>query len=373
MPNPNAIVGRITRIEPSPDPDERGALSIVVGGEERSLRLDPSDTRSADFAQVLDGLSKQGLPVYLEIDPATSSVTRLLIPNVTRIANLRPLDEGILSVEFQLSHGRHVLRQNLPDYEEFERQLRVALDSRAPLIITEDDAHTIIDVRGFTPDPEGPLPPYPFPDVPPRVPPRPPFPFNWIKLIIDWLWRPWWPWRLWFRCISMTRAQLVFDAMNATSCAPLTVPPPCISFLYPDDGCWARAHEMCRLMIGMGHAPKKVWISGSLYVSTRNSPLCGVWWNWHVAPTLCVRGPGLLQSQQMVIDPSLFTTPVSKATWKGIQGDPGATLTDTAASDYLWGTLDPTYVLTNDRLAYYRLQLQIRAMSSGPPPYASCP
>jgi len=173
--------------------------------------------------------------------------------------------------------------------------------------------------------------------------------------------------------MSATNAQQVFDAMNATSCDPLTVPAPCIPFLYPDDGCWARAHEMCRLMINMGLTPKKVWIQGSLYVSTRNKPNCYVQWYWHVAPTLCVRGPGVFQTQHMVIDPSLFTTPVSKPTWKGVQGDPNATLSDTDASDYLWGNTDPNYVQTNYFLAIYRLQLQNRALQQGPPPYANCP
>jgi hypothetical protein len=165
----------------------------------------------------------------------------------------------------------------------------------------------------------------------------------------------------------------VFDAMAATSCNPQTVPPPCIPFLYPDDGCWARAHEMCRLMIGMGLSPRKVWIQGSLHVSTKNNPSCNVYWVWHVAPTLCVCGPRFWQSQDMVIDPSLFTTPVTKSGWKGVQGDPGATLTDTDASDFLWGATDPNYVQTNQTLAYYRLQLQNRSVQNGPPPYANCP
>ena len=161
--------------------------------------------------------------------------------------------------------------------------------------------------------------------------------------------------------------------MNATSCSPLTVPAPCIPFLYPDDGCWARAHEMCRLMINMGLSPRKVWIQGSLHVSTKNNPTCSVYWGWHVAPTLCVRCPYIFLTQRMVIDPSLFTTPVSEATWKGVQGDPMATLTDSDASDYLWGATDPNYVQTNQKLAYYRLQLQNRAIQQGPPPYANCP
>ena len=95
-------------------------------------------------------------------------------------------------------------------------------------------------------------------------------------------------------------------------------------------------------MNNMGICAEKVWIQGSLYVSTKNNPNCGVVVGI-IAPTLCVRGPSFFQTQEMVIDPALFTTP-PKATWKGIQGDPYATLTDTAASIYwLWGSVtDPT-------------------------------
>lgn len=162
--------------------------------------------------------------------------------------------------------------------------------------------------------------------------------------------------------------------MSATTCDPLTVPSPCIPFLYPDDGCWARAHEMCRQMIALGLSPKKVWIQGDLEVGTTNHPACGVEWNWHVAPTLCVRGP-FLSRRDMVIDPALFTTPVTRATWKSVQGDPNATLTDTSAAIFLlWGSVtDPTYSKTNERLDFYRLQLLARAVEHGPPPYTHCP
>ena len=45
----------------------------------------------------------------------------------------------------------------------------------------------------------------------------------------------WWPW-WWFRCLSPSRAQQVFDAMSGTSCAPLTVIPPCIPFASTSSG-----------------------------------------------------------------------------------------------------------------------------------------
>ena len=74
-----------------------------------------------------------------------------------------------------------------------------------------------------------------------------------------------------------------------------------------------------------------------------------MYWGWHVAPWLCVRGPRLFQTQAMVIDPALFTTPVTKQGWKGVQGDPSATLTDSDTSIFYLFTnqTDPTYALTN--------------------------
>lgn len=366
MPNPNAVVSSVRRVE-------RDSVEL---GNGRRVRLDPDSARTRGLRPILEGLSNQRRPVYLEIDPTTSAITRVLIPYVTRVARIEPGADG-LDVELELSHARHVLRREAADFAEFERQLRESTRGGGVLIVTEDDAHNIIDIRGFTPGPDGELPP--LPPFPKPEPPQWPWPLRWLRelLLAIWWWRcwPWW----WFRCLSAARAQTVFNAMAATSCDPLTVLPPCIPFMYPDDGCWGRAHEMCRLMIAMGIKPKKVWIQkvapGLLHVNTKNNPQCFVEWFWHVAPTVCVRGPLFFQTQEMVIDPALFTTPVSKAAWKGAQNNPGATLTDTDASIFwLWtnGT-DPTYAQTNQVLATYRLRLQLRAQQLGPPPYANCP
>jgi len=372
MPNPNAIVAHVVRIDPPldrPSSDERG-FSIQLDNE-RTVRLDPADRASNGRARVLDGLRELRKPVYLEIDPATSVITRLLIPYVTRVQGIRPVDTGVLSIELERSHARHLLRASVPDASEIERALRDSLKSSTPIAVTETDAHEIIDARPFPIGP-GQLPPIPRP----HVPPFDPWTMEWVRY---WLWRIFcwrcWPWR-WFRCISMARAQQVFDSMSATSCAPLTVSPPCIPFMYPDDGCWARASEMCRLMIAMGLNPKKVWIQGILHAVTKNNPACFVGWNWHVAPTLCVRGKRFWQTLEMVIDPSLFTTPVSQAQWKGAQGDPNATLTATSASIFmLFGmSTDPAYTQTNIDLATYRMYLLNRSLGpDGPPPYANCP
>ncbi|HYE29509.1 MAG TPA: hypothetical protein VEA61_14915 [Allosphingosinicella sp.] len=83
--------------------------------------------------------------------------------------------------------------------------------------------------------------------------------------------------------------------------------------------------------------------------------------------------------QRMVIDPSLFTTPVTPARWKSVQGDPGAILTYTeGARFWLWPggyypRTDPGYVHTAQVLATYRTALQNQVNQDGPPPYANCP
>jgi hypothetical protein len=118
-----------------------------------------------------------------------------------------------------------------------------------------------------------------------------------------------------------------------------------------------------------------VWIQGNLHAATRNNPSCFVNWGWHVAPWLCVRGPSFPQTVATVIDPSLFTTPVSKAAWKGVQGDVNASLTDSDGSIfYLWGNVtEPSYVQSNQVLRRYRAALQADSLQVGAPRYALCP
>src|SRR5919202_631428 len=160
MENTTAVVSTVIRIEPPLDrpPDEllRAApgLSVELEGERR-VRLDPDDPRSAGLAQVLDGLRRQRRPVYLEVDPATSAITRLLIPHVTRVLGIRQIDYGVLGVELESSHARHVLRRSSPDFGELEQRLREAMRTGEPVILTENDAHEIIYIRSYTHGPEG--------------------------------------------------------------------------------------------------------------------------------------------------------------------------------------------------------------------------
>jgi hypothetical protein len=359
MPNPNAVVGVVSRIDPPVSKsaaemmrEAPNGFTVEIEGQP-STRLYPTG-RTAGLLEVLEGLRKLRTPVYLELDPDTRAINLLLIPDVSAVDKVYER-EGRVSVLLKNSHARYELKRDSPDFEAFKETLRKAEGRDQLLVVTANDAQEIIDVRPHIGEP----PRLGGGDVSPDL--------NAVRRGCLW-------WLCYFfRCVSRRRAKELFDLCAAQTCNPLTIPPPCIPFMYPDDGCWARAHEMCRLMINAGAHPKKVWIDGWLHTPTKNHPNCFVNWGWHVAPTLCVR-KGWFRRSEQVIDPSLFTEPVSKATWKGVQGDPSATLTDSSWTLYQRpATTDPTYALTNDRLQFYRLRLQNRSLGpSGPPPYAGC-
>jgi len=363
----NAILA--TRIEIEPPPVEGGDVTVVLDGERR-VRIAADDPRASGLRAVFGQLRDQVRPVYVDVDPATGTVTRLLLPQPTRVVRVEERGDELL-VEVADSHAVQRLDLAEPGSADLAEVLRAALDSRGGVLLTVDDAHRIVDVVEYTPGPDGPvLPPFPEPPVRELKLPEPPF------------WRRWWLcfwW--WWRCPSAATGQAIFDQLAATSCAPLTVPPPCIPFRYPDDGCWARAHEMCRLMINRGRAPRKVWIFQSpghvLHVNTKNNPSCFVEWWYHVAPTLCVRTGKWwwpFTTTRMVMDPSMFSTPVPVATWHAAQHDPAASLVHTGPEQYgPNGGTDPAYSQTNIDLATYRTALLSRSLQAGPPPYANCP
>lgn len=91
-----------------------------------------------------------------------------------------------------------------------------------------------------------------------------------------------------------------------------------IPFNYPEDGCYARAHEMARLMEEKGIASGKTFIEGSLRVETQNSPKGYVEWWYHVAPIVAVKKSDGTEVVY-VIDPSIFDKPVPVVEWYDIQ------------------------------------------------------
>ncbi|MSP18754.1 MAG: hypothetical protein EXR74_04205 [Bdellovibrionales bacterium] len=90
-----------------------------------------------------------------------------------------------------------------------------------------------------------------------------------------------------------------------------------IPFCYPEDGCYARAHEMTRVMEKKGIIAGKIFLEGALKVETKNSPKGYVEWRYHVVPLVAVREGGWLVLNAM--DPSVANSPLTIKEWVAIQ------------------------------------------------------
>lgn len=221
-------------------------ISIEFSNGARA-RLAP---QSRGFAEIIEELRTLGAPVYVETD-RQGVIRAVWIPAVFLVQSLEMTREGDVSVQLIISHARHVLRADQPHFNSFRNILSAAKVSGTPVMVTENGAGEIIDVREAPSD-------HPFALVHPDQIQRagaagitaagPP-------------------------TISLDEAKRLFKLCADTSCDPKTVPPPCIPFLYPRDGCWGRAHEMYRLMTATGTSPWKVWNYGNLVVDTRNARL----------------------------------------------------------------------------------------------------
>ena len=153
--------------------------------------------------------------------------------------------------------------------------------------------------------------------------------------------------------LTTAQAEALFKEMAAQ---------PQIPFNWPRDGCFARAHEMRRLMAEKGIESGKYWNyaspGGALVVP--GTGIGTVTWGWHVAPSVMVQGPG--GAQPMVIDPSLFSQAVSPEAWAGKQGDTKVILmhTDSAlyqpTKDRSGWIRDDDYARTRQDLALARYQ-----------------
>jgi hypothetical protein len=180
---------------------------------------------------------------------------------------------------------------------------------------------------------------------------------------------------------SYSVARTVFDFCAAQSChlpGPPTVTP-CIPFQYVRDGCYARAHQMRRIIEDRyGYCCEKVFSfanQGNDRLAVRADKwggCCVTWW-YHVAPLVRVRVRlrlGWLNLDfvlAMVIDPGMFDKPVLLSTWLMAQEQlacspnahvsmysvqPGSTYTPANLAGTAFAT-DPTYSSTNATLTGY--------------------
>lgn len=117
--------------------------------------------------------------------------------------------------------------------------------------------------------------------------------------------------------------QLIFDSFLSLSCEKTNEcqkDDPCITFDFKEDGCYARAHWMKKLMDEKyGYSCEKIFVYGRL--KANNAGNCGsacIHWGYHVAPYIqIIDASG--KKQGLVIDPSLFDHAVSIEDWISAQ------------------------------------------------------
>ena len=86
-----------------------------------------------------------------------------------------------------------------------------------------------------------------------------------------------------------------------------------IPFGFPEDGCYARAHEMAVQLEKKKIYTAKVFATGKFRVDAQKAARGSVTWGFHVAPVIIVDDG---KSRRLwVIDPSLFYEPTSLETW----------------------------------------------------------
>jgi len=133
-----------------------------------------------------------------------------------------------------------------------------------------------------------------------------------------------------------------------------------VPWAYKADGCYARAHKMRQHLLAKGWESGKLFLHGQL---AADAGTCCAYWGYHVAPLVRVRNGANIEL--MVLDPSLFSAPVSQGTWE-------AKCKSTTCSSTVWGssslyhgsvyyvnatgtygTYDHTYSKTNCTIAEY--------------------
>jgi hypothetical protein len=184
---------------------------------------------------------------------------------------------------------------------------------------------------------------------------------------------------------SYAKAKAIFDFCAKQSChlpGPYNVPN-CIPFQYVRDGCYARAHEMRRIITKKYHyCCEKVFsfaVDNNDHLAVRADKwggCCVTWW-YHVAPLVRVRiRPRKLSRFSavlaLVIDPGMFDKPVLLSTWLSAQENTachpdakvsmysiqsGSAYTPAGYGTTTSFTTDPAYTKTKNTLINYRTRV----------------
>ena len=347
------------------DPDVQSAdgRRVVSFKGGRQGWLDGGNPETARLAMFLRYVEGRSVPVLASLS-GEGAVEALMVSRLAKVLGVESVEHGI-EVALEGSHAAHTLTPDSnPRFDDLHAALRRAHQSGSLVSVTETpDDYEIVDVRDV--DPACTRGNAGVVAVAHRVPAAggvtamPPL-----------------------TTLPKQDADDRFTAMTGETCSVNAIGGDCIPFLYPNDGCQARAHRMCEVLANISVTAGKVWLFGSGYprratllARTRNSPRCKVRWLYHSAAVVQVAMPGGLELR--VFDPSLFGHHVSPEEWKSVQGDVQARLefTSAAVRDQAPNqpiAFDDDFSDTPEDLVAYQARLLNRVARQGPPPYA-CP
>src|SRR5262245_28982944 len=100
--------------------------------------------------------------------------------------------------------------------------------------------------------------------------------------------------------VPIGRIADLFDACSASDSIPFAV---------IQDGCFAKAHKMCRLLQARHVTAGKAWLFGNLTVTLVGHPGSRMSLSWHVAPFVRVKGRSLHDIR--IFDPTFVQRPLS--------------------------------------------------------------
>lgn len=328
----------------------RGGLEKVrvrfAGGAQLTLEL--KSQRERTWYGILKSRFRAKAPVFVAT-VGRNEISAVLVPIPYGVLSVVPRWDAT-EVSLFPSAMRHFLRRDNPSFDVFEAALQEAFDTDGFVYVTEGPGDDILDVR---PAPSSARLRVLGAERRKKA--------SALEAALT-------------AIVSPGRAQELFDICAAQSCDPVHADAPCIPFLFPRDGCWGRAHEMCRLLIENDTECGKVWnyAKGQLSVHTANVHDCHVNWSFHVAPTILVNG------QPHVIDPSLFPVPVPVDRWVAVQSDPNSCVVPTGSdvfyrnADGSLVTQDDDYSTTQQVLQIYRDSLMSETATFGVPPHLNC-
>jgi hypothetical protein len=308
-----------------------------------------------------------GIPVYVEAERQKGVVKALHVPLEGRVVFSEEDGRGLW---FQIDRSAkpfHLTRSD-PRYARYQKLIHESQLKRTPLLLTESGGGTkILDIS--KPKKHGsqvPQPDWNKYNLKPRMPD------NTVMMPEE------------TAAVSAKCAVELFGLLKSQSTpldeASQLLPFPTIPFEYPVNGCQARAHYMCRLLLEQGVQPHKVWNLAPdhkhhLIVKTRYDPKGEAKWGFHVSAAVYVRQASE-QIERQVMDPSLFDKPVSVEAWRRRQECPESCLAYTTSAPYLFpwwatkaGIYDPDYHQTLRDLVRYNSALSLQIRKYGLPPY----